>query len=46
MRINIPEMSLVRNYLQKYQFLFEEYELIKAKKNPKLRCHLELPVII
>ena len=31
MRINTQDMTLVRNYLQKYQFLFDEYELIKAK---------------
>ena len=45
MRINTQDMTLVRNYLQKYQFLFGEYELIKAKKHPKQRCHLELPLI-
>ena len=37
MRINSQDMTLVRNYLQKYQFLFAEYELIKAKKHPKFR---------
>lgn len=37
MRINTQDMTLVRNYLQKYQFLFSEYELIKAKKHPKYR---------
>ena len=31
MRINTQDMTLVRNYLQKYQFLFDEYELIKEK---------------
>ena len=45
MRINTQDMTLDRNYLQKYQFLLDEYELIKVKKHPKQRCHLELPVI-
>ncbi len=37
MRINTQDQTLVRNYLQKYQFLIEEYELVKAKKHPQLR---------
>ena len=37
MRINTQDLTLVRNYLQKYQFLFAEYELIKAKKHPTYR---------
>ena len=37
MRINTQDLTLVRNYLQKYQFLFAEYELIKAKQHPKYR---------
>ena len=37
MRNNNDDFTLVRNYLQKYQFLIKEYELIKAKKHPKYR---------
>lgn len=37
MRINTQDLTLARNYLQKYQFLFSEYELIKAKKHPTYR---------
>lgn len=37
MRINTNDLTLVRNYLQKYQFLIKEYELIKQKKHPEYR---------
>jgi len=37
MRINNNDLTLARNYLQKYQFLIKEYELVKAKKHPKYR---------
>ena len=37
MRINTNDLTLARNYLQKYQFLINEYELVKAKKHPKYR---------
>lgn len=37
MRINTQDLTLARNYIQKYQFLIEEYELVKAKKHPKYR---------
>jgi len=37
MRINTNDLTLKRNYLQKYQFLIEEYELIKQKRHPKFR---------
>ena len=37
MRINTQDLTLVRNYIQKYQFLIKEYELVKAKKHPKYR---------
>lgn len=30
-------MTLVRNYIQKYQFLIGEYELVKAGRHPKYR---------
>lgn len=37
MRINTQDQTLAGNYLQKYQFLIEEYELVKAKKHPQYR---------
>lgn len=37
MRINTQDLTLVRNYIQKYQFLISEYELVKSKKHPKYR---------
>jgi len=37
MRINTQDLTLVRNYIQKYQFLIQEYELVKSKKHPKYR---------
>lgn len=37
MRPNTDDMTLERNYLQKYQFLISEYELVKSKKHPKFR---------
>lgn len=37
MRINTNDLTLARNYLQKYQFLIKEYELVKAKKHPRFR---------
>lgn len=37
MRINTQDQTLVRNYLQKYQFLIEEYETVKAKNHPTYR---------
>jgi len=37
MRNNNKDLTLVRNYLQKYQFLISEYELVKRKKHPKYR---------
>lgn len=37
MRINTNDLTLVRNYLQKYQFLIKEYELVKQKQHPKYR---------
>ena len=42
-RIHTQDMTLDRNFLQKYQFLFGEFELIKVKKHPKQRCHLDPP---
>ena len=37
MRNNNDDLTLVRNYLQKYQFLISEYELVKQKRHPKYR---------
>lgn len=37
MRINTQDLTLVKNYLQKYQFLIEEYELVKQKLHPKYK---------
>ena len=37
MRINTQDQTLVRNYLQKYQFLIGEYEMVKAKVHPVFR---------
>lgn len=37
MRINTNDLTLVRNYLQKYQFLIKEYELVKQKKHSRFR---------
>ena len=33
MRINTRDHTLKKNYIQKYQFLISEYELVKAKKH-------------
>jgi transposase InsO family protein len=33
MRINTQDLTLARNYLEKYQFLIKEYEIVKAKKH-------------
>lgn len=37
MRNNTEDLTLVRNYLQKYQFLISEYDLVKSKQHPKYR---------
>jgi len=37
MRINTQDLTLTKNYLQKYRFLIKEYELIKANKHPNYR---------
>lgn len=37
MRINSQDLTIVRNYLQKYRFLIREYELVKSKKHPQFR---------
>jgi hypothetical protein len=34
MRINTNDLTLQRNYLEKYQFLMREYELVKQKAHP------------
>lgn len=37
MRNNSQDETIKRNYLQKYRFLMEEYEQVKAKKHPRFR---------
>jgi len=37
MRNNSRDTTLKKNYIQKYQFLVQEYELVKAKQHPKFR---------
>jgi hypothetical protein len=37
MRNNANDTTLKRNYIQKYQFLIKEYELVKARKHPSFR---------
>ena len=37
MRNNSQDLTIVRNYIQKYRFLIKEYELVKSKKHPKFR---------
>ena len=37
MRINVSDLTLKRNYLQKYRFLIREYEQVKANKHPRFR---------
>lgn len=37
MRNNSQDDTIKRNYLQKYRFLIEEYDLVKAKKHPVFR---------
>lgn len=37
MRHNTQDLTLVRNYLEKYRFLIKEYELVKAHKHPTFR---------
>lgn len=34
MQINSKDDTLKRNYIQKYQFLISEYELVKSKRHP------------
>lgn len=33
MRINTNDLTLKRNYLDKYRFLIKEYELVKTKQH-------------
>jgi transposase InsO family protein len=37
MRNNSQDDTIKRNYIQKYRFLIEEYDLVKAKKHPVFR---------
>lgn len=37
MRNNTQDQTLKKNYIQKYQFLIQEYEQVKAGKHPRFR---------
>ena len=37
MRINTNDLTLKRNYLEKYRFLIKDYELVKSGKHPIFR---------
>lgn len=37
MRINTNDLTLKRNYLEKYRFLIREYELVKLKQHPTFK---------
>ena len=37
MRNNTQDLTLERNYLEKYRFLIKEYELVKKKIHPEYR---------
>lgn len=37
MRINTHDLTLARNYLEKYRFLMKEYELVKSRQHPTYR---------
>jgi transposase InsO family protein len=37
MRINTQDLTLQRNYLEKYRFLIQEYELVKSRQHPRFR---------
>lgn len=41
MRDNTNDLTLARNYLDKYRFLIREYELVKAKQHPSYRLAKE-----
>ncbi len=37
MRVNTNDLTLQRNYLEKFRFLIKEYEQVKEKKHPSFR---------
>jgi hypothetical protein len=37
MRRTTEDQTLERNYIQKYQFLIAEYELVKRKQHPRFK---------
>ena len=37
MRHNTHDKTLYRNYVRKWKFLIQEYELVKQKHHPKFR---------
>ena len=44
MRHNTHDKTLYRNYVRKWKFLIQEYELVKQKHHPKFRQGRFLPV--
>ncbi|VAW28687.1 hypothetical protein MNBD_BACTEROID06-1140, partial [hydrothermal vent metagenome] len=41
MRDNSQDETIKRNYIQKYRFLIEDYERVKAKEHPQFRLAKE-----
>jgi len=41
MRLNTSDLTITKNYLQKYRFLIKEYELVKQKRHPQFRLAQE-----
>ena len=37
MRNSTTDLTLERNYIEKYRFLIKEYELVKLKKHPQFK---------
>ena len=37
MRINTQDLTLQRNYLEKYRYLISEYQLVKRREHPRFR---------
>lgn len=37
MQINTQDLTLARNYIQKFRFLIKDYELVKENKHPRFR---------
>lgn len=41
MKVNTNDLTLARNYLEKFRFLIKEYELVKSKLHPKYKLAKE-----